>query len=242
MHRSHLCAIAALTLAAGAHADMVGAVMLTDSGWNSTASSVIGQSVTVTRLYAAFDESDDILLNVDMGEDLFRTAGSETLYQSAAGGDTVQPTNPGGGAVTNPENEWDSYVGVRDTAPPHLSFTAPDFSFESDGVDGGWYGLPIGGHPGLASDGIYDSSAGVYLVFLGQFTVLGSHTENTSLPLTFTDDIETQLFTGDYDTFYWMESTSNTTVQQFTQSGSIPAPGAVALFGLAGLGATRRRR
>jgi len=252
MLHARLTAVAALACAATASADIVGGVFLTNDAWNSAASGVLGQTVTVTRFYAAFDDADNIALSVDSGIGELRT--NQTLYQSPTGGDVSQPVDPGNGDPLQPANEWDSHVGIGAVNPPHMSMVAPDFAFQSNGVDGTWFGVPEGGdptiYPGWAggSNGVYDEDSGLYLVFLGQFTLLGDHDEYTEVPELTAEDpfIATQLFTGDVEHVAWLGSEEERDLEFYTpmtaRSADVPAPAAAALLALAGAASTRRRR
>ncbi len=147
-----------------------------------------------------------------------------------------------------PEIGLDSYVGLGNkTAAPGTDSTAvdPDFSFTADRVFGGWFNS--GGDNGQNVASELDSK---FAVFIGQFTTLGlddgvqlgSFQGGTPAgggedgDFTFASDI----FDGEFNVFTQQEN-GGALVQKITFE-KIPTPSALAVFGVAGLAAGRRRR
>ncbi|MHC4977075.1 MAG: hypothetical protein ACYTF7_10800 [Planctomycetota bacterium] len=166
------------------------------------------------EIYALFDEAS-VILNV------FDAAwvSDGNFHQSGApfGSDTA----PNSGFFSfDPSLPSDSFVtiGVTDSAVSTDISTDPAFVFGANTVSGGWFD----GDPG-SQDGATD---GANEVFLGQLTIVGG-ARGDSGPMSGTAGV----------TFF---DAGGGTVQQV--GAFVPTPGAMALFGLAGLTAGRRRR
>ncbi len=69
--RTHLISTAvALSCAGSAFGAFRGGAVLTNNAWNTAATTAIGEAVTVTRMYALFDEADDTLLLSNLWSDI----------------------------------------------------------------------------------------------------------------------------------------------------------------------------
>ena len=224
--------IATLGLAAAASADMTGAYVVS---YSVTAEDFGGGSVTVNvqDLYMSSDDSADTLLNV-FNMNLASTAQVD-YFQSATG--TGWLPNNLGGIFDNPAIRLaDSFVTVggfaQDTllpeqAPGAGSGTGLDPNFGGNsalrpGADAGWFNSSppsLNGQVGQVAAAGGGLGLGVLIgrfSFDGDFDLIGS-----TLEVTWNQGIGTP---GDQAAF---------TVT--------PAPGAMALLGLAGLAGRRRR-
>ncbi len=243
------CALAvALLPALAAPADFRGGVFLTDDSWNAAATAAIGQAATVTRLYIAFDDPENTLLTMFAGTDSVRTRNGLQLYQDPFGGDSSQNINPAVFPAV-PSSEWDSYVSVGPITAPSTTSANPDLEFVSDGVDGSWSGVPENkglptiypGHAG-GPNGMQDPDTGLWLIFAGQFTILGDVDEVTSVPnLTGDPTIVSNIFTGTFASIDWIDSEANRFLTFSQDIEIVPSPSAALLLA-GGLGAFRRRR
>jgi len=240
-------AVATILCAGAAHAAFVNAEIRVEEALSAQASAAAGTDLTVTRLYFRFDEADDILNrigNVQLST-AFAAEGA-TLFQETLFGNPVNTSaqqNAGAwGAI--PTLEFDSYVGIGgpdDNFGSGSDTLDPDFAFTSDGVVGGWFDIPgmDGSRQGLAGDG--DMVEGLWEVFGGQFTINGDFTDSARSPDARSGALFlTELFRGTLD-IGWIDQAGG---PEIVEAGLVflPAPGAAALFGVAGLAATRRRR
>jgi hypothetical protein len=227
--------IRALTLAAGlaaastAHAGFVGWDMRVDVGATADAQALGGAlaGATVYRMYAVFDSEGDKVLNVFNAD--FATTDGSTLYQDTFGGN-VAP-NAAFVAVF-PTLAFDSFVTINELTNGGSTSIAtdPDFAFTTNGVVGGWFNSNPPNNQGAT---VLNGS--VWEALVGQFTVVGGTGALIDGPTGNTDG----RWFGQASITY-NDATGAT--QQFAGQGFIPTPGAVALFGLAGLTAGRRRR
>ncbi len=239
-----LTAFAGLAAAGVAQAAFVGGVIRVDAAASAAASAEIGSAVTVTRMFMAFDEADDILISV--GNASF--SGVADLFQTDFGADFAGGINPAFFAIT--DAEWDSYVGI---GGPHFSTspfggdTDPDFAFSANGIaSGGWFGTPSGDlvFPGTSTLG----TSGLFEVFAGQFVLQGDFTGAARGTSDVGDGfIASDLFSGliadgNGLTVNWVDQQGGDNNGNRVDVRQIPAPGAAALFGLAGFTASRRRR
>ena len=225
--RSTLFALAGATLVAGtASASMTGAVAIS---YSVTAADFGGAEVTVnvTDLYMTSDDAADTLLNV-YNLTLANGSASVNYFQSFTG-TGWQPTNLGGPFDTEALQTADSFVTIGGIgadgrqAPGAGSGVGLDPNFGGNnaaapGALAGWYN---GNPPSLIGQtATYDS--GVTGVFIGRF----SSTESFDL-------------TGSTFEVTWNQGLGTGANQAaFTV---VPAPGALALLGLAGIAGRRRR-
>ncbi len=239
-------ACAALAAASSAaSAAFLGVDLRTNATWNSQASSALGSSHQVIRMYAAFDTPERVL---NVGQ-LVEGAGfglanpSSGFFQQVGGGNTA----PNSGLfVPLPTLEWDTFVsiGVLDSAAVPVYGTSTDASFSfanmnvaptQDFVFGGWFNSnPLNGQGETA----FNAGTGRHEVFLGQFTV-------ANLPGPFSSggpgmNVLNNAFFGELTVFTQIEGGG--AAQQSVTFTAIPAPGALAAFAAAGLVGTRRRR
>ena len=141
--------IRTLTLAVGlgvaagsASAAFVGGKVVSTSVWNNAAVAAGiggGGQVFVFRMFAEFDEADDVFQSVF---DANFNVKDGTFFQSPFGGDTAGNINPAFFPAF-PEVEWDTFVSMGNLTGPSSTSTDPNFNFKGDGtgVDGntGWF-------------------------------------------------------------------------------------------------------
>ena len=206
----------ALSVSASASADFIGfdATVSTNSYGN-----------TVVQLYGVYDNSNQILLNC-FNADIGAPDGFiHSDVQAAAGGSWAPSATIAIPGFSDPEN--DSYVTIG-ALPGATNNTGLDPSFDGGlggtiPVGAGWYN----GNPNNPQ-GVSEFAGGVkglsgYAGLVGQFVFVG-----TVQDFVFIADIGSN--TG-----------SGTDVEFHAGSFIIPAPGALALLGLGGLVARRRR-
>jgi len=182
---------------------------------------------TVVDLWAESDDSADILLNIYNFNDV--NLGT-TYYQSFTGA-TWLPNNLGVPFETAALQYADSYVsigGYNGGSQPGNDGTGLDPNFggagaAGPGADGGWYnsdpGNPIG-----AAGATSHTSTGLG-VFIGRFAMNG-------------DTVDLGGSTGSAT---WNQGIGTPGDQADFIVKPVPAPGAMALLGLAGLAGRRRR-
>ncbi len=185
---------------------------------------------TVIQMYAVYDTSD-IALNVFNAEiSSSDTAFNHSDYQAAAGGSWV-PTNSGD-VPGFANSAIDSYVtvgyGVGAAAALNSTALDPNFLDATGGLGGtvpsgaGWYN----GNP--PNDIFATAQAGFdYAVLIGQFVF----TASTEGSFSFNAEMGSK-GVGSGEVFFGAD--------EFTWN-AVPAPGALALLGLGGLAARRRR-
>ena len=221
----------ATSMAAPASADITGAYVVT---YSVTAADFDGRDVTVTvqDLYLASDDSGDTVLNIyncNIAE-----SGMVTYFQSFTG-TGWQPTNLGGPFDAAALRLADSFVTIggfaQDTIIPEQAPGAgagsgldPNFGGNNaamPGTDAGWYN----GSPPSLNGLVGEVPGGPGLgVLIGRFA-----------------SVQEFIFLGDGSLEVTWNQGLGTPGQQ---AGFVcmPAPGALPLFGLAGLTGRRRRR
>jgi hypothetical protein len=181
---------------------------------------------TVVDLWLEFDSVDDVMLNVYNFNDI--NLGT-TYYQSFTGSGW-QPNNQGAPFETDALAFADSYItigGAGDEAQDANNGTGVDPNFGGNtaagpDVNGGWYNsnptVEIGA---VVVTGFTDTGFGV---FIGRFSVNGGELDMASGTgfATWNQGIGTDGSQADFEII-------------------VPAPGALALLGLAGLAGRRRR-
>ena len=225
-----------LLVAATASADMTGNVFQTGYAWSGEDFGGVAVSGYVVDLYMEFDSEADVLLNVyNFNDSNIDGADSPTYFQGLTANGWA-PNEQGSIFTTGVSQSFDSFIAIggvtnsgMDGNPYQMAGngTAVDPNFgvgnstegntsANSGTDGGWYNgsptNPIG------------SAAGGGMVFIGRFSLAGS------------DGFSMEGSTG-WATFNQGLGTEGQQ-QQFTV---VPAPGALALLGLAGLAGRRRR-
>ena len=189
----------------------------------------VGDQGKTYRLFANLDAGAriDAVYGNSVGELSIGTANGATMYQNANGGPTSKEINSNFFPFV-PSMEWDSYVSIGayyQNGAPFGENTLNNIginwsSFEGGGTletdNGSWFVTP-------------EDAQGNELngqVFLGQFTVSGG--TGTSADLV--GQINLQGKDANGDTWNVIGATW------------VPAPGALALMGVAGLAGRRRRR
>ena len=232
MKKAVLAGLSTGVLAAAASADITGAYVVE---YSVTAADFDGSDVTVNvqDLYLASNDSADTVLNIyNM---MMADSGQVNYFQSFTG-TGWQPTNLGGPFDTPALRLADSFVTIggfaQDTLLPEQAPGAgagtgldPNFggnNASSPGENAGWYnGSPpsLNGQVGQVANTDGGLSLGVLIgrfAFAGDFDIIGSTLEVT-----------------------WNQGLGSPGNQEgFTV---VPAPGALALLGLAGLSGRRRR-
>lgn len=229
-----LTVAATLAAAGSAQAAFVGWDMRVDADATASAQAVGGalSDAVVYRMYAVFNQAGQVLLNVF---DANISVSSGTLFQAGApfGGDVAPNSGFFGFDQTL---QWDSFVTINElsnTGSTSVNLD-PDFAWASNGVAaGGWANSNPTNLKGAA---VFNADFARWETLVGQFTVVGMGAR----------DLPGPTFNGDGNWFglagiTWNMGIGTETFQLFEQ-GFIPTPGSMALFGLAGLAAIRRRR
>jgi MYXO-CTERM domain-containing protein len=233
MKNLFIASLGSLTLAGAASAAPTGLY------WESSLVNVNGQDYCVGRLYICFDVQTGVLLNA------YNTTAS--LNQG-----TFNHNDFTTGGVNAPIGSWspnnffpplfgnpaiDSYLtigGTTSNAALNANTTTFDPSFNggngsSVGGGGGWFNSNPTNLQGKS--GVIDGQPGWYTL-VGQFVVLGDGSGTT---LSYNGS-----FTGNNGLGTPAQQVTYTGLFEFC--GPVPAPGALALLGLAGLAGGRRRR
>jgi hypothetical protein len=246
----NLTIFAGLAATGVAQAALLGGVLRENTAGTTTLNNE-GVAATVFDMYMQFSEADDILISI--GNSDVTTVGN--LYQDTFGADFIGGISP---AIIGafPTAEFDSVVGIGGPWFAGSGFGGdvdPDFAFNPNGWVGGWFATPqadgMGGFtfPGTST---FNSNTGVWEVFAGRFSIDGDVLAG-GLPvgdavaegnlLTGQNAAGDLIFSGELEAF-WVEQQGSDAIGNVLQIEAVPAPGAAALFGLAGLTAARRRR
>ena len=225
-----IATISATIIAASASADMTGFAYQNGYAWSG---STFGGSTSgyVVDLYLEFDSMDDVLLNV---YNYNQVGGSDSYYQglTAAG---WAPNLQSGPFETDDALEFDSFIAIGDTGPTNGNpdqmagngvSVDPNFGGNTAGAPGtnaGWYNGNPNNTIGMAQQTVHTANG--IGVFIGRFSVENSNgfsLEGSSGQATFNQGPGTD---GLQESFV-----------------VVPAPGALALLGVAGLAGRRRRK
>ena len=231
---------AGLAVAGAANAAFVGGMFVENAASSAASTATVNGASRVYELFIVFDEADDILNSIGNAD--FSSIDGNNLIQTGVFGsvqDTDGDLNPGAWGFV-PESQWDSYVGIGGPFPGAGSTsTDPDFGFSATGVMGGWFDVPggDGSRQGVAGNGV-DLGGGLWGVFAGQFVLTGDGGAGARGGI-IEGAIFSDAFMGQLDV-NWIDQAGGASTPEVLQI--VPAPGAAALFGLAGLTATRRRR
>ena len=204
-------------LATGAMADYTG------MGYDGTDN---GDGTWTARIYANFDAATDELDAVyGDATNLLSISSTGGFYQNAFGGNTSADINPALYPAF-PSLVLDSWVtiGLEDNVGNNMLNIGIDWSdFEAGGDitsdNGTWFATPDDAQVLAGAD---------LRVMIGQFTMYGLDSHVSGL-------INLQGKVGNFETF-------QETGIAFDYSLAIPAPGALALLGLAGVASRRRRK
>ncbi len=242
-----VCAGVALATSV-ASATFLGIELRTDPIVNASATSTIndGQQYHVLRMFAVFDSADEVL-SVGQPDDITGfgvQASGGAFFQTPGpfGADTAP--NSGFFAIPGAETlPYDTFVslGITDSSGGDSTLLDGDFGFEDlsagdsldDFIRGGW----ANSDP-TNTQGETIPSGGAFETFLGQFTITGM--SSAILPGGPAMLVENNALDGELTVFVQIPGGG---VTPFTVNfTSVPTPGATALFGIAGLTFSRRRR
>ena len=184
-----------------------------------------GDGTWTARLYADFDSATDQLNAVfgDPDDSLSISSNGAGFYQNSFGGPTSKSINPAFYPLA-PSLVQDSWVtiGLEDMNGNNMLDIGIDWSgFEGGGDistdNGSWFATPVDAQV-LAGDDLR--------VMVGQFTMMGLDSHVSGV-------LNLQGKSGDFETF-------QARGQSFDYY--LPAPGALALLGIAGVASRRRRK
>lgn len=213
--------------ASSANAAFLGATLV--EGDSAAASAALGQAATVIQIYAAFDGMGDGQNNTVLSTSFVNiNTVSGTFYQDALG--TLLPPN-GAFFPIAPSLQFDTYgtIGAPTSDAPGGAgiATEPGTSESATNVSGGWFNSNPPSNVGAASVDLGDGTFGT-LLFSLTLTGVGESGSTTI----------TDLISGSMSIFTQGQGQAVENLVKF----AVPTPGAMALFGVAGLAATRRRR
>jgi len=228
--------VAAIALASVASADFNGmAWQVVDNLGNN------GNGGDTYRLYAMLDAGDRLDAVAGNGEQNLTLSSTGSFYQNDAGGPTSLAINSAFFSFV-PSLEWDSYVTVgalHADGFPYGNNALNDVGMVWDGFEAGgdlssdngtWFVTPDQPQgEAIEHSGLFgDVTGSGYGVLIAQVTVLGGGD-----------------YAGEFSGLLQGKTASGDTWQASVngfQFGAIPAPGALALLGLAGIAGRRRRR
>jgi hypothetical protein len=241
-----LSVLAGVALAAGAaHGAFLGVQLQTNNSWNSAATTAIndGNQYRVVRMFAVFSAADTVL---SVGHNV-ATSGRFQLFQNSSAfyqsnfGNNFSPNSGLFGVA--PALQWDTFVSVgrltndagdATSADPQFSFADQLPGTGQDTVNGGWFNS----NPPSLQGQAQSIGGGQFATFLGQFTVRGQAVAPTTS--TIGTSIVNETFFGNLVVF--QQVPGGGTMEHVVQFVGVPAPGGVAVMGLVGLCAARRRR
>ena len=227
MKNTNIFALAAgmgsMILASTATADVSVSVDLVHLGSNGSATAPA--DVATYRVYANMDSGWRVDAVYGNSSGVMSIGANGSFYQNAFGGNTSMDINPALGAVF-PSLAYDSWVtiGLADqTGGNALNNIGIDFSGFAAGGDittdnGSWFVTPDDAQ-GQEVDG---------QVLIGQFSVLNGSGDLAADMSSLTVSLQGKDANGDT----W----------QATSLNGLPAPGALALLGVAGIASRRRRK
>jgi len=184
-----------------------------------------GDGTWTARIYADFDSATDQLNAVfgDPEDSLSISSNGAGFYQNAFGGATSASINPAFYEIA-PSLRQDSWVsiGLEDQVGNNMLDIGIDWSgFESGGDiftdNGAWFATP---------DDVQVLAGKDLRVLVGQFTLMGLDSHLSGV-------LNLQGYQGDFEGFQ---------ARNIEFDYPVPAPGAIALLGLAGFASRRRRK
>jgi len=201
-----------------------------------------GAEGTTYRIYAILDDGDRLDAVAGNGQQELSMTSINGFYQNANGGPTSKEINSNFFAFV-PSMEWDSYVTVGALYQDGTPFGSNELNnvgmqwgnFEAGGDlftdNGTWFVTPDQdqGEAILHSNLEGDVTGAAFGVLIAQVTT----TATGGIDGTFSGLLQGKDANGDT----WQQN-----VDGFQYGGVVPAPGALALLGLAGLAGRRRRR
>jgi len=248
-----IAAAAGLAVAAsGASAAFVGGGTYT---FGATAQD--GTALNVHRMFLGFElqGGPDEVLNIFNAN--FQTTDGSTMFQVADPGDGSDNDLPPGETLIGFDADlaFDSFASINTLRSPNAFGADPNgINFDATGMigDSGWSvdnpddnigeGIAPGGN-GLNGNPLVPAGlvpADLFYVFIGQFTTVGG-AEGTGAEFLFGNGfIASDVFEGELSLTFGTSLADGT--QLIDVFIGIPTPGALALFGVAGLTAVRRRR
>ena len=198
-------------------------------GDSAAATAAIGSNATVIQIFATFDGAGDGLNNTVVSTSFVNiTPVSGTFFQQTTfGGDTPPNANL---FPAFPDVEFDTFgtIGAFDDSGDGAAISAePGTTMDDMSIVGGFFNSNPPNNIGAAtmqSDGTFGTLLFQITVLDGASTLVGS-----------------DLLSGEF-TIFAFDPDNPQVPAEFHVNIDIPTPGSLALFGIAGLAATRRRR
>jgi hypothetical protein len=171
-----------------------------------------GSPIWVVQVFANFDSTSDRLLSITAAS----MTASQALYQNPFGTGT-EPI--GALLIPFPDLAFDSFVTMNkesslDAGPP--TALEPGSAFSATGFTGGWF-----------TDGDAPQTTGLLTYLIAQLTI---------------EDYDPAAFMDGTLTVAWKVAGGAAVFTEDSYHIEVPAPGALALLGIAGLAGSRRRR